>query len=85
MKTPYYFSALAGGALMALGFTGCVENAPPPPQPVAQTVTYQPGYVVTTLPTGYTTSVYRGATYYTYNGVYYRTAPKGYVVVTSPY
>ncbi len=42
--------------------------------------------VVTTLPAGYRTRVYRGTTYY-YNGdVYYRSYPAGgYVVVSRPW
>lgn len=39
---------------------------------------------VTVLPSGYTTTVVRGTTYYTYNNVYYRSAPGGYVIVPRP-
>lgn len=39
---------------------------------------------VTVLPSGYTTTVVRGTTYYTYNNVYYRSAPGGYIVVPRP-
>lgn len=42
--------------------------------------------VITTLPTGYTTRVYRGNTYYYSRNVYYRTYPSGgYVVVPRPW
>lgn len=42
--------------------------------------------VVTTLPTGYRTRVYRGTNYYYYGDRYYRSYPRGgYVVVTRPW
>ncbi|MFA7234569.1 MAG: hypothetical protein WC076_10710 [Terrimicrobiaceae bacterium] len=40
--------------------------------------------VVTVLPTGYATVLRGGVTYYTYDDVYYRTVPGGYVVVPRP-
>lgn len=51
-------------------------------QPAA--VTYSPGYVVQTLPSGYTTTSVGGTTYYTANGTYFRPHQGGYVVVKSP-
>ncbi len=41
--------------------------------------------VVTVLPTGSKTRVYRGTTYYYYGETVYRTAPGGYVVTTRPW
>lgn len=41
--------------------------------------------VVTVLPTGYSTKVYRGSTYYYHRDTYYRTAPGGYEVITRPW
>ena len=41
--------------------------------------------VVTTLPTGYRTRVYRGSTYYYTKNTYYQSRPNGYVVVTRPW
>ncbi|MDX2081803.1 MAG: hypothetical protein SFU53_13550 [Terrimicrobiaceae bacterium] len=41
--------------------------------------------VVTTLPAGYRTRVYRGTTYYYRGDVVYRTGPRGYVVVPRPW
>jgi len=43
------------------------------------------GQVLTTLPEGYRPHVYRGTTYYTYNNLYYRSVPNGYVVVDRPW
>ena len=53
--------------------------APPPP------VVYQPGYVVTSLPSGYRTVRYHRNVYYVNRNVYYRPHPHGYVVVAPPY
>lgn len=41
--------------------------------------------VVTVLPSGSKTRVYRGTTYYYYGDTVYRTAPGGYVVTTRPW
>lgn len=41
--------------------------------------------VVKTLPSGYRTRTHRGVTYYEYDNVYYRTGPRGYVVVERPW
>ena len=42
--------------------------------------------VVTVLPTGYRTRVYRGVNYYYYDNVYYRSYPSGgYTVVRRPW
>lgn len=46
---------------------------------------YRPGYVVTTLPSGYRTVRYNRDLYYENRGVYYRPANRGYVVVRRPY
>jgi hypothetical protein len=51
---------------------------------VASVTTYNPGYVVRTLPSGYQTRVVSGTTYYTSNGTYYRPHSGGYVVVEAP-
>ncbi len=41
--------------------------------------------VVTVLPSGYTTTTYRGTTYYSYQNTYYRSVPGGYTVITGPW
>ena len=55
-----------------------------PADPSVTTVTYSPGYVVRTLPSGYQTRVVSGTTYYTYGGTYFRPHTRGYVVVDAP-
>lgn len=46
--------------------------------------TYQPGYRVVTLPTGYRTETISGNTYHYHNGTYYRRSSGGYVVTDAP-
>jgi hypothetical protein len=41
--------------------------------------------VIRTLPSGARVVTHRGSRYYESRGVYYRTAPGGYVIVQSPY
>jgi hypothetical protein len=70
----------------ALTWTGCVTEKPVSHDAVV--VTEAPvttTRVVTVLPSGYTTTTYRGNTYYTYRNTYYRAVPGGYTVVTRPY
>ena len=43
------------------------------------------GTTVVVLPSGHRTFAHRGITYYYHSGVYYRRAPRGYVVVTAPF
>lgn len=82
-------TSLLLGSLGALLLAGCVITPPAPPTVAVQTVApepvYRPGYVVTTLPTGYRTMRYGRSVYYVNRGVYYRRHPSGYVVVTRPY
>jgi hypothetical protein len=80
MKTkPTLLTLIAAGAAALLtscvdyyGSTAVVEPA------------YRPGYVVTTLPSGYRAEVIGGTRYYYHNNVYYRPQGRGYVVVDSP-
>jgi hypothetical protein len=77
---------LLGAAAAAITLAGCVVSEPPAVTTVRQPVPlYQPGYVVTTLPTGYRTVNYHRNVYYVDRDVYYTRHPHGYVVVTSPY
>ena len=81
MKTTLLCAALATAML-----AGCVLPPPPPLVTVqSQPVVYEPGYVVTTLPTGYRTVTYHRNVYYTSGNVYYQRHPHGYVVVQRPY
>ena len=75
---------------IALTTSGCFvyERRTVPNRVVVQetTVSPAPQRVVTVLPTGYRTRVYRGVNYYTYDNVYYRTYPSGgYEVVERPW
>jgi len=45
---------------------------------------YQPGYQITSLPSGYRSEVISGSTYYYNDGRYYRPQSGGYVVVEAP-
>jgi len=78
--------------LLAIAFTtsGCVvyERRTQPNRVVVHetTVSPAPQRVITVLPTGYRSRVYRGVDYYYYDNVYYRTYPSGgYVVVPRPW
>jgi hypothetical protein len=64
---------------------GCVYDR----RPVVVTTTpapavYQPGYVATSLPTGYRTVRVNRTTYYVDRDTYYRPHQRGYVVVARP-
>jgi hypothetical protein len=48
------------------------------------TTSYQPGYRINSLPSGYRTEVISGGNYYYNDGVYYRPESQGYVVVEAP-
>lgn len=78
-------TALSLIAIVVLGTTGCITIRRD--EPVATvTTTYEPGYVVTTLPAGYQTVRVRNVEYYKVSGTYYRRYEKGgYVVVNNPF
>ena len=89
---PLTTSLIAATALVTgLSVSGCIYVHTTKTEPVATTTTTvttettRPGYIVTTLPSGYTTRVYRGTTYYIYKDVYYRKTSNGYVVVKKVY
>lgn len=86
MKKTVLLSLLAG---MAVSLTGCFvyerKTVPSNSVVVTESTPVTTSRVVTVLPTGYTTKVYRGTTYYTYRDTYYRSVPGGYTVVTRPY
>ena len=84
MKNIYYLAFLT----LILTASGCVTYETRPErhsEVVATSPVYVTGQVVTTLPEGYRLRVYHGTTYYTYNNLYYRTAPNGYVIVERPW
>ena len=73
---------------IALTTSGCLvyERRTVPDRVVETTVSPAPQRVVTVLPAGYRTRVYRGVNYYDYDNVYYRSYPSGgYEVVPSPW
>jgi outer membrane lipoprotein-sorting protein len=75
---------------LVLAASGCVvyERRPTPSQVVMHpnTMGSAPQRVVTVLPVGYQTRVYRGTNYYYYDDVYYRPYPGGgYTVVERPW
>lgn len=83
------FSLVAVAATIVLA-PGCLsiktESAPVAVTPAPAVVAPARTTVVTTLPSGYRTRVYRGSTYYYTRNTYYRTYPSGgYVVVERPW
>lgn len=46
--------------------------------------TYQPGYRLNTLPSGYRSENLGGSTYYYHNGAYYQRDANGYIVTDAP-
>ncbi len=73
---------------VALTTSGCLvyERRTVPQRVVVQETSVGPQRVVTVLPAGYRTRVYRGVNYYTYDNVYYRSYPSGgYAVVQRPW
>ena len=83
MKT---ISTLTLIAIMATITSGCISISR---RTVEREVVTEPAgreTVITTLPAGYRTRIYKGTTYYYSGDVYYRTYPRGgYVVVTRPW
>lgn len=84
MKKVTLFSLLAA---MAVTLTGCfVYERKPARAVVVEDGPYVNRTVITTLPTGYRTRIYRGTTYYYNRDVVYRAHPRGgYTVVTRPW
>lgn len=80
MKLALLFTASAAALLT----TSCVVETYDPPHTTVTTTTYEPGYVVRTLPSGYRTEVISGTRYYYHDNVYYRPQGSSYVVVKSP-
>lgn len=85
MKKTVLLSLLAG---VAVSLAGCFvyerKTVPSNDVVVTESTPVTTSRVVTVLPTGYTTTTYRGTTYYTYRNTYYRSVPGGYTVVTRP-
>ncbi|MES2996484.1 MAG: DUF6515 family protein [Verrucomicrobiota bacterium] len=79
MKTPLHLTC---AGVLAVCASSCVT---PDTTMTATTTTYQPGYTVTSLPSGYSTVTVEGQRYYQSNDVYYRSEGGRYVVVGNPY
>jgi hypothetical protein len=79
------FSSCAGVLILTL--SGCfVYERKPARTVVVEQRPVMRETVVTTLPSGYRTRVYRGSTYYYSGNVVYRQRPTGgYVVVSRPW
>jgi hypothetical protein len=86
MKTSIKPILLSTGLIVGLGLTSCVEtyDAYGPHHSTTTIMTYEPGYHVTTLPSGYRTERISGTTYYYHDGAYFRSRPGGFVVVEAP-
>ena len=85
MKTILLIATFVTG----LATSGCLvyERRTVPTRVVVQETTVSPTpRVITVLPGGYRTRVYRGVDYYYYDNVYYRSYPAGgYEVVERPW
>ena len=85
MKTILLFATFVTG----LATSGCIvyERRTVPTRVVVQETAVSPApRVITVLPWGYRTRVYRGVDYYYYDNVYYRRHPAGgYEVVGRPW
>lgn len=74
--------------LISLAVSGCIYVSAPPQRTVVHETRFvapPQETVVTTLPPGYRIRVFRGASYYEYDNVYYRRHPRGYVIVARPW
>jgi hypothetical protein len=75
--------------VIGLATSGCLvyERRSVPTRVVVQETAVSPSpRVITVLPAGYRTRVYRGVDYYYYDNVYYRSYPTGgYEVVGRPW
>ena len=80
---------LIATCVTGLATSGCIvyERRTVPNPVVVQETTVSPApRVITVLPVGYRTRVYRGVDYYHYDNVYYRRYPAGgYEVVERPW
>ncbi len=72
---------LAVGVAASLGLVSC---AAPHHGFVVTEKRHEPGYTVTTLPSGCRSEVIAGTRYYYCNGAYYNRRSNGYVVVEAP-
>lgn len=83
MKTQSVSLVLASGLAAAM-LSSCVVPVESHGETSVTTTSYEPGYRLTTLPSGYRSEVISGSNYYYHNGAYYRRESNGYVVVDAP-
>jgi|GEM_PF-1018649 len=86
MKPNAFLMALVAAGL-GLSLSSCVDPyyaGHPGPHPAYGPSPYRPGYSVRSLPPGYRTETYNGATYYYHNNTYYSRRGAAYVVVDRP-
>lgn len=83
MKTSSISLFLASGLTAVLLFS-CADIPETHTQTSVTTTSYEPGYRLTALPSGYRSEVISGNDYYYHNGAYYRRDTNGYVVVEAP-
>lgn len=72
----------ASSLAIGLSMTSCV--APYDAYGTTTVTSYNPGYRINSLPSGYRTEIIGGSKYYYHNGSYYRPRSGGYVVVDAP-
>ncbi len=82
MKTGFSFLLTISSLAIGLTMTSCVT--PYDAYGSTTVTTYNPGYRVNSLPSGYRTEIIGGSTYYYNNGAYYRSRRGGYEVVEAP-
>jgi hypothetical protein len=82
MKTQHV-SLLASGFAAAM-LSSCGPTPDTHTETSVTTTSYQPGYRLASLPSGYRSEVISGNSYYYHNGAYYRRDTNGYVVVDAP-
>lgn len=83
MKTPSISLILASGLAVGM-LTSCVTPGDSNRRLSVTTTSYEPGYQISTLPSGYRREVISGDDYYYHDGAYYRRESDRYVVVEAP-
>jgi len=85
MKTQNFRFLLASGLAVGM-LSSCAAPAPHGSygQTSVTTSSYEPGYRINTLPSGYRREVISGNDFYYHDGAYYRPESSGYVVVEAP-
>lgn len=72
-------------ALAAIAVSGCVDPYYDDGPSHVSVYRHNPGYYVTTLPSGYRTEIVGGVHYYRHHDDFYRPRGRGFVVVETPH